>query len=116
MEVDAVERDFLVEGLHDWIGLWRFARGARDDMPSPTDDTVRDTAMIWVRRLVLGGYMRPGCLIDADPGFEPWDLDASAAVERICDEWRALGRDPNIPDICWFENTPTGNALAAALA
>ncbi len=111
-ELDDVERDFLIEGLDDWIGLWRFARSVRDERPDGTSDEVRERSMPMVRELVVGGYMRPGRLTEDRPGFSEWEEDAEAAVERIEREWRELGRDPNIPDVCWFSNTELGDRVA----
>jgi len=105
-------RSFLVEGLDDWIGLWRFARLVRDQLPGGTADEIRERAMLMVRELVVGGYVRPGRLTEDRPGFLEWDEDAEEAVERIDREWRQLGRDPNIPDICWFSNTERGDRVA----
>ncbi len=115
MDFDPKEEDFLIEGLDDWIGLWRFARAIRDRAPNATVDEVRERAMPSVRKLVQGGYMRPGRLTKERPGFSEWNLDPQEAVERIDREWRQLGRDPNIPDICWFSNTELGNEVADRL-
>lgn len=110
--LSAAEEAFLIEGLEDWIGLWRFVRDARDERPSATADEIRELVMPTVRKLVAGGYIRPGRLTDERPGFTEWQEGADEAVERIDSEWRALGRDPNIPDICWFTNTELGNRVA----
>jgi hypothetical protein len=44
--------------------------------------------------------------------FVPWQLTIPEALARIEREWRALGRDPSLGDICWFNNTPAGNERA----
>ncbi len=111
-EMDDSLRSFLIEGLDDWIGLWRFARLVRDERPGGTADEIRECAMLMVRELVVGGYVRPGRLTEDQPGFSEWDEDAEEAVARIDREWHALGRDPNIPDICWFSNTELGDRAA----
>ena len=35
-----------------------------------------------------------------DGGFEPWERPGD--VGRVLAEWRELGRDPNMGDICWI--------------
>jgi hypothetical protein len=114
-ELNDREREFLIEGLDDWIGLWRFARAARDDQPAATVDAIREQTLPMIRKLVVGEYMKAGALTEDAPGFVPWNEQGEAAVARIDEEWRALGRDPNIPDICWFENTPRGDQVAREL-
>lgn len=109
------ERTFLIEGLDDWIGLWRFARSARDELPAATADEVREYGMAMVCNLVLPGYMRPGQLTNSAPGFREWEYRPDRSVILIDQRWRALGRDPNIPDICWFANTPSGDEVARQL-
>jgi hypothetical protein len=114
-ELNDREREFLIEGLDDWIGLWRFARAARDDQPAATVDAIREQTLPMIRKLVVGEYMKAGALTEDATGFVPWNEQGEAAVARIDREWRALGRDPNIPDICWFENTPRGDQVAREL-
>jgi hypothetical protein len=114
-ELSDRELDFIVEGLDDWIGLWRFALVARDERPDATAEEIREQTLPMLRRLVIGEYMRPGALTEDAPGFVPWDESGEEALTRIDREWRALGRDPNIPDICWFENTQHGDQVAREL-
>jgi len=53
--LDSADGRYLVEGLADWIGLWRFVRDARDGDPGATVEAVRKAAMPLIRRLVLDG-------------------------------------------------------------
>jgi hypothetical protein len=114
-DLDVTEREVLVEGLDDWIGLWRFAAAAREAAPRASVDEIRHLAMRSVRKLVNRGYLRPGRLVQNSPGFEVWELSPSEALDRIDREWRDLGRDPSIPDICWFTTTEAGDRAARAL-
>ena len=34
--------------------------------------------------------------------FVVWNEDPEQVLKRIDEEWRSLGRPPNIGDICWF--------------
>jgi hypothetical protein len=113
-DLTELERELLVEGLGDYVGLWEFASWLRTHEPSATDEEVRRKATEAVRRLVVGGHMSPGALTDGG-GFSPWTSDAGESLQRIDREWRALGRDPTIAEICWFSNTPSGDALAREL-
>ena len=64
-------------------------------------DSRRELGMRLVRDLVMNDRLVPGFLTDA-AGFDPWPLDPPAAVARRDHEWRQLGMDPNVSDICWF--------------
>jgi len=111
-DISPTEEAFVVEGLEDWVGLWRFARAIRDRDPDATTDAVRSASVLMARNLVVGGYMRPGHLTKDPPGFSEWTEGPEESVDRIDREWRDLARDPNIPDICWFTNTEKGNRAA----
>jgi len=115
MDLDVVERELLIEGLDDWIGLWRFARDTRDENPEATGDEIRERAMGRVRRLLVGGLMRPGKLEQDRCGFSEWGLSTEDAINRIERAWHELGHDPNIADICWFSNTELGDQVARDL-
>ena len=45
-------------------------------------------------------------------GFKEWSMTSTAALERIAREWNALGRSPNLGEICWLSNTSKGDRRA----
>jgi hypothetical protein len=47
---------------------------------------------------------------------QSWGLSADDTIKRIEDEWRALGRSPNLGEVCWLELTDVGRAEARAVA
>ncbi len=111
--LSSLEQDLLVIGLDDYVGLWQFVWVLRHT-GTPESVDVREQVLESVRRLLEGGYTQPGRLLD-DGAFAPWSSAADDSVRRIDREWQALGRDPNIPDICWFSNTAAGDELARSL-
>ncbi len=44
-----------------------------------------------------------------------WGLGPPDMIKRIEDKWRALGRPPNLGDVCWLELTESGRAHALAV-
>ncbi len=111
--VDDIQMEFLVEGLEDYVGLWEWVSRVKWANPDLPDEDLRSEVLDLLRGVLEGGYMRAGQLADQG-GFLEWDLtpaDAMASIER---EWTALGREPTIADICWFDNTDRGDALASA--
>jgi hypothetical protein len=61
--------------------------------------------------LLKGELVEVGDVVRGE-GFHTWDLAPSAALQRIEQEWRALGRDPFPGDIGWLQNTPGGDRRA----
>jgi hypothetical protein len=56
-------------------------------------------------RDLLGAGLTPGQPPCAAGGFVPWpEREAEDIIGCIEQEWDALGKEPNIPDIVWFDN------------
>jgi hypothetical protein len=113
--LDSIQRAVIVEGLEDYVGLWQVARRVREVIGETTTDLVREASLKRLGPLLVGGYIEAGFSPYVKGDFEPWGIPGHAAMERIDVEWRALGKDPNIWEICWFKNTEQGNALAQTL-
>jgi hypothetical protein len=108
-EPDPVQREILLFGLDDWVGLWVVADFVRESLQTPTAEEVRQTAIQLLRPLVDGGYMEAGTLTST--GFEAW-RDQGTAVDRIDGLWKRIGRDPNLADNVYLSNTTRGDAAA----
>jgi hypothetical protein len=48
-------------------------------------------------------------------GFKDWDTAPNEVLERVEREWVALGRAPNLGEICWLSNTEAGDKRARGL-
>ena len=112
-KLDELQRAFIVEGLEDYVGLWQWVARVRDRYPDLNGDGVRAKVLESVGELIRQNAIQAGALA-GEGGFDAWELTPAEALERIETEWIELGRDPNIPDICWFNNTEHGDALASA--
>jgi len=103
MKLNDVVLDFVEESHDDHVGLWEIVRAVREDLG------VSDNAE--VRRLtleVVASLLREHGLVAGKPtpdwrGFVPWPLSPEEAERRIEEEWAALGRDPNLWEIVWFD-------------
>lgn len=107
-----VRRELLLEGLTDYVGVWEVSWILRRLMPSRTTDEIRDTAMEVLDPLIREGLIEVGTLREHG-GFLAWTCTAEQALVRIDEEWRSLGQDPNIGQICWFSNTASGDRIAS---
>jgi hypothetical protein len=47
-----------------------------------------------------------------EDGFQEWRAPLTDAVERVKDEWKELGRRPNLGEIFWPANTEKGDDRA----
>jgi hypothetical protein len=122
-QLSAQQTQVLVEGLDDYVGLWRLASEARDSTPDASHGTLRRAIIDLIRPLLLNGLIEAGHLA-GDGGFVPWSRQGLDALNQIERSWRSLKRDPTIgygddpglPDDCWFKNTAAGDAYARRVA
>jgi len=109
-ELSEIQQAVLVEGLDDWVGLWTVAREVREG-GGRASEVVRQQVVDLIRQLNEAGYVRVGHPT-SEGTFRAWKLSPAEAAERIGEEWSALGRDPDIGEICWLENTELGDEVA----
>ncbi len=65
----------------------------------------REMTMKAISDLLKANFVQAGFIIADGVGFEPWQLTAKEALERVEREWDALGRELDIGEIVWFEIT-----------
>ena len=106
---DQLKRQFLVEGLDDHIGLWAILWELQD---LPNDDVRRRETMALVEEFLINRWFEAGFPTSDGRGFDPWHSTPDVSVARINAEWDALGREPNIGEIVWFNLTAAGEAEA----
>ncbi len=106
-----VQEQVLIELLDDWVGLWEIARMLQGVSPPASWEQRRSDAVRLIESLLTKGYIRAGDLT-AGGVFVPWDMPAKAIAQKIDAQWRALGRDPDIGELCWFASTPAGVRMA----
>jgi hypothetical protein len=109
-KIDALIQAYEQEVLEDEIGLWQLVAEAQRLKLKGRD--LREFVLEVVKEMLARGF-RPG--MHAKGGtvaFVPWpERNPQAIIRRIEAEWDALGRDPSIADIAWFDrpgDTRTG--------
>lgn len=105
------EKEILLEGLDDYLGLWEFVASIRDE--SNTDDAgeIRRRVLALVRGMLDEGLARAG-FPTRDGHFDVVEMNTEDTVARISREWDELGREPDVGDIIWFRLTDEGIRLA----
>jgi hypothetical protein len=100
-DLTRVVEDFLHEAADDDVGLWRVVRVVRRDFGKVDEADVRAASLEVIKELLNRGVE----IVDyyEGRGWAKWPEQTTNAVrDRIEREWTALGRDPNLGDICWF--------------
>jgi hypothetical protein len=115
---DGVCNELLDRGLDDILQLSEMASVARRHLGgSPSEAEVMRVTTDIIGELLGAGHAIVGNVI-RDEGLlcvRSWGLGVSETIERIEDEWRALGRSPNLGDICWLELTEAGREYALSV-
>jgi hypothetical protein len=124
MNVQDAVNDLLLRGLDDDIQASEVASVVMRVCGAATQDQVRELSLGLIREIVRQGLMEVGDIIGigfhpsrryASVRFQRWDLSFEEGMERVAREWRALGRNPSLGEICWLINTERGNEVARQL-
>lgn len=118
-----VQEDFLAAALDDWVYLAELqgiviqvAAEHKVDLrlgqaEDKLDLRVRASMQV-IERTLRAGLIEVGEL--PPPGyFRRWDLSEDAILERIRNQWEALGSRLSLGDVCWFELTDAGRVEAS---
>jgi hypothetical protein len=99
--MDALKRAFLKECGDDFVGLWAIPWKIRQMRPRFSEEELRQDTLEIVRFLLEDPQIVAGHPT-LDGKFVPWTMDVPSVLQRIENEWRALGRDLDPGDIVWF--------------
>jgi hypothetical protein len=108
--------ELLVLASDDWVmvatvdGLTRSV-AARHRVRVTTEERV-DTGIEVLKCALSSRLLIAGDLAKRPPHFSPWNLALSDTIERIAREWRTVGDNLQMGDICWFEDTAEGRKRA----
>ncbi len=106
MSYEQVIDNILANGADDWVPLVVLVR--QFDATLAGEALLRSCISV-VEEGLTSGWVMVG---DLNPRFVAWPLTTASVLARIEQEWRALGRAPELGEICWLANTPAGNERA----
>lgn len=91
----------LAELPEDYVGLWWIPKHLREDFGVSNAEELR----VLTLDLAASVLSEPGVVFGQFSGgeFHHWNESAIETLARIEREWQALGREPNIGDIGWFD-------------
>ncbi len=100
---DSIVADFEKEAASDFIGLWQLIRAVKKNLEKNEDEKLQSLTLDLLKRMLYRGF-RVGYLSSSGSKLDPWpDQQPVRVATRIQSEWNALGREPNIGDIAWFD-------------
>ena len=107
--------DLVMRGCDDWLYAAEVAYAAKEIGHAQSADEIRDLSLKIIREIVEQGLMEIGDLPDEGRRLKLWPMTPQECLDRVEREWKALGRNPSISEICWLQNTDKGNALGEEL-
>ena len=104
----------LVRGLDDWVDMSEVVWTVRSSRQAASDQDITAQSLDAIAFLLQEGLAEAGTLeqVGETVEFVAWDLSPTEAAQRVREEWEALGRLPELGEICWLSNTPKGDAAA----
>jgi hypothetical protein len=98
---ESIIADFEKETAVDLIGLWQLIGAVKRNLEG--EHLQRLTLDLSTQMLSRGFLV--GDMSSSGTTLEPWpDQRPAHVAARIEAEWNALGREPNIGDIAWFDH------------
>ena len=101
---DEIAEDYVNEAKADYVGLWQICIRVRKEFSSPNPGQQREIVFQIIRRMLASG-LEAVTLHSSGPGCTPWkEQEPDEVIKRISSEWDALGHEPSVADIVWFNN------------
>ncbi|HZP86041.1 MAG TPA: hypothetical protein VFB54_04415 [Burkholderiales bacterium] len=106
-KIDEIAEGYVNEAKTDYVGLWQICIRVRKEFNSTNPQQLRELVFQVIRRMLASG-LQAVTLHSSGPGCTPWnEQETDEVIKRISSEWDALGHDPSVADIVWFNN-PSG--------
>ena len=107
--------DLVMRGCDDWVDASEVTSVAKFTGHARTEDEIRSLSLELIRKVVRQGLMEIGDLPDKSRRLALWPMTPQECLDRVEREWKALGRNPSLGEICWLQNTDKGNTLGESL-
>jgi hypothetical protein len=107
------KRDILIIAHEDAIGLWHVIDIVHDAFPGASHHDIQEVTLRIIRNLLDQGLVQAG--FPDGRRFDAWKQSSAETVTRIKAEWDAIGREPRLGEIVWFNTTEKGDREADKL-
>ena len=115
MTIQECINDLVMRGCDDWVDACGVASVAIQVGHAQSAEEIRDLSLKMIRDVVQQGLMEVGDLPEQGRRLNLWPMTPQECLSRVEREWKALGRNPTLWEICWLQNTDKGNALGESL-
>jgi hypothetical protein len=102
-KISEIVQGYVEETNIDYVGLWQIILRVRHELGVFEREELKKIVLQIVRELLAAG-LEAVTLSAAAPTRHGWqDQDVEYVLDRVSQEWDALGRDPNPGEIVWFD-------------
>ncbi len=108
LQLTELQKQILMDCADDYTGLWFIIDTVRDVFPMADPETIQKKTIEVIRELLEAKFIEAGCLNDWGRRFDLWSLPVDETIDRIVEEWTALGREPHLDEVVWFVATAMG--------
>src|SRR3989338_6922742 len=107
--LEKLRMKFFISFSDDWVALWELIRMVKEIYGFEAQNEIQTFVLKFIYnllsdKLICVGFPKKG------GNFDSWKGDSMELIQRIKDEWDALGKEPNIGDVVWFDLTEKGEA------
>jgi hypothetical protein len=81
-----------------------------EGIPYTDEKRIKERALEIIGKVVREGLMTIGDL--TKNGFIQWDIPIEDSIRKAEDRWNSLGRNPELGEVCWLQNTEKGYSIA----
>jgi hypothetical protein len=106
MDLNNIVEDFEKDAALDYIGLWELVRAAAEKAEEKNEASIRRLTFAILRKMLSRGFRAGGFTQTRE--WQLWsDQRPESVIRRIEAEWDALGHEPNMGDVVWFDRPGT---------
>jgi hypothetical protein len=115
MTIQACVDELVMRGCDDWVNAAEVTSVVKFTGHAQSEDEIRSLSLKLIREVVQQGLMEIGDLPDEGRHLKLWPITSQESLDRVEHEWKALGRNPSLGEVCWLQNTDKGDALGEEL-
>src|SRR5579883_1313447 len=106
-KIAEIADSYAQQAISDYVGLWQICGRVEHDFCTKSQSQIKEISLRIVRKMLASG-LQAVHLHSSDAGCDPWkEQDVDYVIGRIIAEWDALGHNPSVGDIVWFNNPRT---------
>lgn len=106
-KLDQLKSRFFISFLDDWVALWELIRMVKKIYGFNDREKIQSFILEFIHNLLINEMIYVGFPTE-EGKFDSWQGKPETLIQRIKKAWDALGDEPNIGDVIWFDITKKG--------